>query len=299
MVMFLDEAEVRKLLEWKPLITAMETALVAFSAGRVIQPVRNMLTIEEGKRYLGIMPAVAENAMGLKLVCFYPGNAGTSVPTHTAMILLFRPETGEPLAVLDGRLITEMRTAAVSAAVTNRLAAPDSRVLALLGSGVQAKAHLQAIREVRPIREVRVWSQTPEHAKRFADANGATATDAETAVRGADIVVTATNAREPVLRGVWLKRGAHVNTVGSPRPTWREVDDETMANILIVDSREAVLKESGDVILSKAEIFAEAGEILGGTKLPPIGQTTIFKSVGIAIEDLAAARLVFNRAYAA
>jgi len=296
MVMFLDEAEVRKLLEWKPLITAMETALVAFSAGRVIQPVRNMLTIEEGKRYLGIMPAVAENAMGLKLVCFYPGNAGTSVPTHTAMILLFRPETGEPLAVLDGRLITEMRTAAVSAAVTNRLAAPDSRVLALLGSGVQAKAHLQAIREVRPIREVRVWSQTPEHAKRFADANGATATDAETAVRGADIVVTATNAREPVLRGVWLKRGAHVNTVGSPRPTWREVDDETMANILIVDSREAVLKESGDVILSKAEIFAEAGEILGGTKLPPIGQTTIFKSVGIAIEDLAAAQLVFNGA---
>ena len=296
MMMFLDEAEVRKLLEWKPLITAMETALVAFSAGRVIQPVRNMLTIEEGKRYLGIMPAVAENAMGLKLVCFYPGNAGTSVPTHTAMILLFRPETGEPLAVLDGRLITEMRTAAVSAAVTNRLAAPDSRVLALLGSGVQAKAHLQAIREVRPIREVRVWSQTPEHAKRFADANGATATDAETAVRGADIVVTATNAREPVLRGVWLKRGAHVNTVGSPRPTWREVDDETMANILIVDSREAVLKESGDVILSKAEIFAEAGEILGGTKLPPIGQTTIFKSVGIAIEDLAAAQLVFNSA---
>jgi thiomorpholine-carboxylate dehydrogenase len=296
MVMFLGEAEVRKLLDWKPLIAAMESALVAFSAGRVIQPVRNMLTIEEGKRYLGIMPAIAEDAMGLKLVCFYPGNAGTSVPTHTALILLFRPETGEPLAVLDGRLITEMRTAAVSAAVTHRLAAPDSRVLALLGSGVQAKAHLEAIREVRPIREVRVWSKTPEHAKSFADAHGAIATDAESAVRGADIVVTATNAREPVLRGAWLKRGAHVNTVGSPRPTWREVDDETMANILIVDSREAVLKESGDVILSKAEIFAEAGEILGGTKSPPIGQTTIFKSVGIAIEDLAAAQLVFNGA---
>lgn len=274
----------------------METALIAFSAGRVIQPVRNMLTIEEGKRYLGIMPAVADDAMGLKLVCFYPGNAGTSVPTHTAIILLFRPETGEPLAVLDGRLITEMRTAAVSAAVTNRLAAPESQVLALLGSGVQAKAHLEAIREVRRIREVRVWSQTPEHAKDFADANGATATDAENAVRGADIVVTATNAREPVLKGAWLKHGAHVNTVGSPRPTWREVDDETMANTIIVDSREAVLKESGDVILSKAEIFAESGDILGGTEAPPVGQTTIFKSVGIAIEDLAAAQLVFSRA---
>lgn len=296
MVMFLDEAEVRKFLDWGPLISAMETALTAFSAGRVIQPVRNLLTIEEGKRYLGIMPAVAEDAMGLKLVCFYPGNAGTSVPTHTAMILLFRPETGEPLAVMDGRLITEMRTAAVSAAVTNRLAAADSRVLALLGSGVQAKAHLEAIREVRPIQEVRVWSQTPEHAKRFADANGAIATDAESAVRDADIIVTATNAREPVLKGAWLKRGAHVNTVGSPRPTWREIDDEAMANLLVVDSREAVLKESGDVILSKAEIFAEAGEILGGTKSTPAGQTTIFKSVGIAIEDLAAARLVFQGA---
>ena len=173
--------------------------------------------------------------MGLKLVCFYPGNAGTSVPTHTAMILLFRPETGEPLAVMDGRLITEMRTAAVSAAVTKRLAAADSRVLALLGSGVQAKAHLEAIRRVRPIQEVRVWSQTPEHAKRFADANGAIATDAESAVRDADIIVTATNAREPVLKGAWLKRGAHVNTVGSPRPTWREVDDEVMSNVLVVD----------------------------------------------------------------
>jgi thiomorpholine-carboxylate dehydrogenase len=212
------------------------------------------------------------------------------------MILLFRPETGEPLAVLDGRLITEMRTAAVSAAVTNRLAAPNSRVLALLGSGVQAKAHLEAIREVRPIREVRVWSQTPERAKAFANAHGATATDAESAVRGADIVVTATNAREPVLKGAWLKLGTHVNTVGSPRPTWREVDNETMANTVIVDSREAVLKESGDVILSRAEIFAEAGEIFAGTKSAPIGQTTIFKSVGIAIEDLAAAQLVFNSA---
>jgi ornithine cyclodeaminase/alanine dehydrogenase-like protein (mu-crystallin family) len=296
MVMFLGEAEVRRLLDWGPLISAMEAALTAFSAGRVMQPVRTMLTIEEGKRYLGIMPAVAEGAMGLKVVCFYPGNAGTPVPTHTAMILLFRPETGEPIAVVDGRLITEMRTAAVSAAVTNRLAAGDSRVLALLGSGVQAKAHLEAIRHVRPIQEVRVWSQTPEHAKSFADANGAIATDAESAVRDADIIVTATNAREPVLKGAWLKPGAHVNAVGSPRPTWRELDDEAMANVLVVDSREAVLKESGDVILSKAEIFAEAGEILGGTKSTPIDRTTVFKSVGIAIEDLAAARLVIQAA---
>src|SRR5947199_467457 len=145
MVMFLDEARVAALLSWERLIPAMEQALAEFSQGRVLQPVRQMLTIEEEKRYLGIMPAVAQEAMGVKLVSFYPGNAGTDIPTHLAMILLFRPDTGEPLAVLDGRLITEMRTAAVSAAVTKRLASPDAHVLALLGSGVQAKAHLEAL----------------------------------------------------------------------------------------------------------------------------------------------------------
>src|SRR5207253_9230516 len=142
---YLDEASVRAVLRWDPLIAAMEAALAAFSSGQVIQPVRNMLTIEEGKRYLGIMPAVTPDAMGLKLVSFYPGNAGTGVPTHLALILLFRADTGEPLAVMDGRLITEMRTAAVSAAATKYLAAADSRVLALIGSGVQAAAHLEAL----------------------------------------------------------------------------------------------------------------------------------------------------------
>jgi ornithine cyclodeaminase/alanine dehydrogenase-like protein (mu-crystallin family) len=294
MVAFLDEAEVRALLRWDDLIVAMEKALVAFSSGAVLQPVRNMLTIEEGKRYLGIMPAVGKDAMGLKLVSFYPGNAGTDVPTHMAMVLLFRPETGEPLAVMDGRLITEMRTAAVSAAVTRRLALSESRVLALLGSGVQAKAHLEALAHVRDFDEVRVWSRTPEHAKRFAEEHGAQAMDAESAVRGADVVVTATNALQPVLSGEWLKPGAHVNAVGSPRPTWRELDDRAMANLIVVDSREAAMKESGDVILSKARIHAEAGEIFAGTVTAPASETTVFKSVGIAIEDVATAKLVFD-----
>jgi thiomorpholine-carboxylate dehydrogenase len=295
MVMHLDEADVRAALRWDELIVAMEEALAAFSAGRVLQPVRNMLTIEEGKRYLGIMPAVAEEAMGAKLVSFYPGNAGTSVPTHMAMVLLFSTETGEPLAVMDGRLVTEMRTAAVSAAVTRRLASPDSRVLAILGSGVQAKAHLEVLRELYPFDDVRVWSPTPEHARRFAEEHGVTAMDAESAVRGADVVVTATNAEEPVLKGAWLKPGAHVNAVGSPRPTWRELDDAVMRNCLIVDSREAALTESGDVILSKAAIYAEAGEIFAGTKPSPAAETTVFKSVGLAVEDIAAAKLVFDR----
>ncbi len=296
MVMHLDEEAVRAMLRWDPLIARMEAALTALSQGRVIQPVRNVITIEEGKRYLAVMPAVAEDAMGLKAVSFYPGNAGRALPTHLAMILLFRPDTGEPLAVMDGRLITEMRTAAVSAAVTRYLASPDSRVLALLGSGVQAKAHLEALSRVRRFDEVRVWSRTPEHAERFAREHGARAMDAESAVRGADVIVTATNALEPILKGAWLKRGAHVNAVGSPRPTWRELDDDAMANLLVVDSREAALKESGDVILSKAKIYAEAGEIFDGSKTPSASETTVFKSLGLAIEDVAAARLVYEAA---
>ena len=296
MVIYLDEQRVRDLLHWDRLIAAMETALTAFSLGRVLQPVRNMLTIEEGKRYLGIMPAVADDAMGAKLVSFYPGNAGTGVATHLAMILLFRPDTGEPLAVMDGRQITEMRTAAVSAAVTKYLAPPDSRVLALLGSGAQAHAHLKALSRVRRFEEIRVWSRTLSHAERFAEQHGAKAMTIEAAVRGADVIVTATNAVEPILKGAWLKPGAHVNAVGSPRPSWRELDDAAMASTLVVDSREAVLKESGDVILSKARIYAEAGEIFAGTKEAPVAATTVFKSVGIAIEDIATAKLVYDAA---
>ncbi len=294
MVMHLDEAAIRPVLHWDPLIAAMEAALAAFSLGHVVQPVRNMLTIEEGRRYLGIMPAVAEDAMGLKAVSFYPGNAGTGLPTHMALVLLFRPETGEPLAVMDGRLITEMRTAAVSAAATRCLAAPASHVLALLGSGVQAQAHLEALRHVRPFDEVRVWSRTPEHARRFAARHGAMPMDVERAVRGADVVVTATNAIEPILKGEWLKPGAHVNAVGSPRPGWRELDDRAMANVVVVDSRDAVLQESGDVILSGASIYAELGEIFAGLKPAPVAQTTVFKSVGLAVEDIAAAKLVYD-----
>jgi len=295
-IRFFDEEAVRAVLRWDELVAAMESALAAFSSGLVLQPLRTMLTIEEDKRYLGIMPVVSDDAMGLKLVSFYPANAGTAIPTHMAIVLLFRPDTGEPLALMDGRLITEMRTAAVSAAVTMRLAPPGARVLAILGSGVQATAHLEALRHVRRFEEVRIWSPTAEHAKRFGEEHGAyVAADAEAAVRGADVVVVATMAQEPVLHGDWLKAGAHVNAVGAPRPTWRELDDAVMRNVLVVDSREAVLKESGDVILSGAAIYAEAGEIFSGAKPAPAGETTVFKSVGIAVEDLVTARLVYDR----
>ncbi len=295
-MIYLDEDQVRHLLRWEELIPAMEQALAQFSLGNVVQPVRSVLTVEEGKRYFGIMPAVAPDVMGLKAVSFYPANEGGTVPTHQAIVLLFRTDNGEPLAVIDGRLITEMRTAAVSAAITKYLMPAQSRVLALLGSGVQADSHLAALSSIHQFEEVRVWSRTAEHAAQFARRHRAVAMEAETAVRGADVVVVATSSQEPVLRGAWLKKGAHVNAVGANRPTWRELDDDAMHNVVVVDSRAAVLQESGDVILSSANIYAEIGEIFAGTKPPRAADTTIFKSLGIATEDIAAARLVYEAA---
>lgn len=297
MLDYLDETRVRAALDWDALIDAMERALGDFSAGRVLQPVRSMLTIEEGRRYLGVMPAAAETAMGLKLVSFYPANAELGVPTHHAMILLMRPDTGEPLAAMDGTLITEMRTAAVSAAVTRRVAHPAARVLALVGGGVQAGAHLGALRRVRAFEETRIWSRTPEHAARFAAEHGAIAKpDVRSAVEDADVIVVATSSQTPVLHGAWVKPGAHVNAVGACRPNWRELDDALMRSCaLIVNSREAAQSESGDVILSGASIHAEAGEIFSGAKAAPNGPTTVFKSLGLAVEDIAAAQLVVDR----
>jgi thiomorpholine-carboxylate dehydrogenase len=297
-MLHLAEADVAALLTYERLIPAMEAALAAFSRGEVIQPLRNMIAIEEGKRYLGVMPAVAAKAMGAKLVSFYPGNAAAGIDTHFATILLFETPHGRPLAVMDGRLITEMRTAAVSAAVTKRLARPGAHSLALLGAGVQAKAHLDALRAILPLDDIRVWSRTPERAREFAKAHGARAMEAEAAVRGADVVVTATHATEPILLGRWLAEGAHVNAIGAPRPDWRELDDDVMRHLLVVDSREAALKESGDVILSGATIFAEAGELFCGAKTAPAQETTVFKSVGLAIEDIASAELVYELAMA-
>ena len=241
-MIYLDEARVRARLHWDPLIAAMERALAAFSSGRVGQPVRTVLAVEENRRYFGIMPAVSDDVMGAKLVSFYPGNEGTEFPTHNGLIVLFDTRTGEPLAAMDGRLITEMRTAAVSAAATKHLMPEGSRVLAVLGSGVQAHSHLDALARVADFSEIRVWSRTPEHAQRFARQRGAIAMDAEPAVRNADVVVVATSSREPVLRGAWLKPGAHVNAVGANRHDWRELDDDAMSATVLVDSRAAAAK---------------------------------------------------------
>lgn len=296
MTLTLDEEQVAEVLRMEDLIEEMETAMIAFSSGEVTQPVRNLMPVAPHGGYFGPMPAISPHGMGIKLVTFYPGNAARGIHTHHALILLFAPETGEPLAIMDGRLITEMRTAAVSAVATRVLARPDAAVLAILGSGTQAKSHVEAMRCVRDFGEVRVWSRDPAHAERFAAEHGAVAMAAEEAVRDADVVVTATSAQTPVLRGVWLKDGAHVNAVGAPIPTWRELDDDVMRRCtVVVDSREACLKESGDVILSKAPIHAEIGEVLAGKASVPDGATTLFKSVGIATEDVFAARLVYEK----
>jgi len=296
--LFLDEEQVRKHLRMEDLIPAMEKALIDFSAGRVTQPVRSVIKVEVAAAtgFLGLMPALTPDGLGLKAVTFYPSNAEREIPTHMATIFLVDPETGTPLAIMDGRLITEMRTAAVSAAATKLLAPKDAKILAILGSGVQAHSHFEALKLVRHFEEIRAWSPTQEHAERFAKEIGATAMLAENAVRGADVVVTATNSKTPVLKGSWLKPGCHVNAIGACRPDWRELDDDAMSNVVFVDSHEGAMKESGDVILSGAKIYAELGEALAGKVPPRATETTIFKSLGMAVEDIAAAMLVYRAA---
>jgi ornithine cyclodeaminase/alanine dehydrogenase-like protein (mu-crystallin family) len=291
---FLSEQQVRQHLRMADLIPVMERALIDFSAGRVTQPVRSVIKVDPPGGFLGLMPASTPEGLGLKAVTFYPSNAERGIPTHMATIFLVDSETGTPLAIMDGRLITEMRTAAVSAAATKLLAAPESKVLAILGSGVQARSHAEALRLVRNFEEVRAWSPTREHAKQFAEEIGATAVSAEEAVRGADVVVTVTNSKTPVLKGSWLKSGCHVNAVGACRPDWRELDDEAMTNVIFVDSREGAMKESGDVILSGGKIYAELGEALANKIPARLNETTIFKSLGMAVEDIAAAMLVYR-----
>src|SRR5438034_8612769 len=182
--LYLNEEQVRKHLRMAELIPAMEKALIDFSAGKVTQPVRSVISVDPPGGFLGLMPALTPDGLGLKAVTFYPKNVERDLPTHMATISLVDPETGTPLAVMDGRLITEMRTAAVSAAATKLLAPPDARILAILGSGVQAHSHVDALRLVRQFEEIRVWSPTSEHAERFAEEVGAKSVSAESAVRG-------------------------------------------------------------------------------------------------------------------
>lgn len=299
---FFDEAGVRARLRMPELIEAMERALVEFSAGRIRQPVRTVLEFGEEPSMFGLMPCYVPSlpAVGAKLVTVSPGNASRGIDTHQATVVILNPITGAPEAILDGRYITETRTAAVSAVSARQLARRDAQVLGILGSGVQARSHVEALRLVRAFREVRAWSPKAAHLQRFADETGARAMEsAEAVVRGADVVVTVTASPTPVVRDEWVGEGTHLIAVGSCRPTQRELDPALVARArLVVDSRAAALQEAGDVVMGIAEgrwtadhIAAELGEL-------PVRQNdreiTVFKSLGLAVEDLFAAHLVLT-----
>jgi ornithine cyclodeaminase len=300
MTRYLDDAAVRRLLRMEDLLAGMPKVLMDLSAGKVVQPLRSVMEVPGAQGMLFLKPSVIEGALATKLITLMPGNAARGLPTLLATVVLMDPATGEPLAVMDGAWITALRTAAASAVAADALAPPGPKVVAMLGSGVLARSHATALRAVRPVTQIRIWSRDPANVARCAaDVGGVACASAEAAVRGADIVCTVTNASEPVLRGAWLKPGAFVAAVGAPRPAWRELDDDAMRNVIVADSREAAQQESGDVILSGAQVHAELGEILAGTKpRPAAGATVVFKSLGQAVEDAFAARLVYDAALA-
>jgi thiomorpholine-carboxylate dehydrogenase len=298
MTVHLDDADVRGLLRLEPLIAGMREALIDLSAGRVVQPLRSVMEIPSEQGLLFLKPVLTRDVLATKLITLVPGNPQRGLPTLLATIVLMDATTGRTLAVMDGTWITALRTAAVSAVAVDCLTSRGSKVVAMLGSGALARTHALALRAVRPISEIRIWSRNRDNVERCAsEVAGIAKSTAEDAVRGADIVCTVTNASEPVLKGAWLKPGACVAAIGAPRPTWRELDDEVMNNVLIVDSYEAAAQESGDVIGSGAKVTAEIGEILAGTRpRPAAGSTLVFKALGQAVEDAVAARLVYEAA---
>ncbi|HWC99665.1 MAG TPA: ornithine cyclodeaminase family protein [Candidatus Sulfopaludibacter sp.] len=307
MPLWLNEADIRACLTMPAVMTAMEAALAAFSGGRVDQPVRTSFDLRE-RSFVALMPAY-DSELGLlatKLVSVIPENAGRGLPTHLASISLVDGVTGELLAVMDGRLITEMRTAAVSALSVKLLARRDAAVLAILGSGVQARSHVQAL---PGFEDVRAWSPNAHHLAEFSEETGVRAAEsAEAAVRDADVVVLATNSVTPVLADEWVKYGAHVISLGAARVTQREIAPELLERArLVVDSREAALAESGDIVqairegrIRPEDASLELGEVVVGR----LGRrseedVTLFKSLGLAVEDLATAALAYRAARAA
>lgn len=316
-IRLLNQAEVTRLLPMAECIEVMDAALRTLALGGAVLPLRTVLRIPGGANLFGVMPAHLNDppALGLKAIGVFPSNEATDLDSHQGVVMLFAPATGEPLAILDASSITAIRTAAVSAVATRALSRPDAGNLAILGSGVQARSHLQAMAAVRRLHRVRAWSPNRERLQRFAawarsDAGIAVETppDAAATVRGADLVCTVTSSREPVVSSAWVDNGAHLNAVGSSIPTARELDSDTMARgRLVVDRRESALNEAGDFLIPRREgrfadthIVGDLGEVLLGrvTGRAAGDDVTIFKSLGLAIEDLAAASHVLSRAEA-
>ncbi len=310
MAIWLSEADGRALVSMQDLIEAMEGAVAAFSAGRVNQPVRTVLEAQGG--FFGSMPAYVSSpaAMGAKLVTVFHENLRKGLPSHLATIVLLNPSTGALLAIMDGRFITEARTAAVSAVAARLLARQDASTLAIIGAGVQARSHLEALSLVRKFSDIRCWSPTASNVAKFVSESSAfpvrAATTAESAVRDADVIALVTASPSPVIANTWVKPGACVISVGACRPNQREIDPELVARgRLVVDSRAAALKESGDVVqgiregrFAEDHIAAELGAVVANPKLgrSSADEVTIFKSLGMAVEDVAAADLAYRRA---
>ena len=287
-------------------IELMEETLVALARDELYQPLRSVVRPPGADGFMGLMPAHRggeKPAFGLKVVCIFPGNPARGLDAHQGAVVLFDGETGEVRAIANASAITAIRTAAVSAVATRALAREDARTLAILGAGVQAKSHLEAMQVLREWERIVVWSRTREHAEQLGVDVADTAVEA---LRDADVVCTTTTAREPVVRRSWLKQGAHVNAVGSSIATTRELDTGTMADAaLFVDRRESTLNEAGDYLFAAGEgaigpdqIRAELGEVLAGSgegRRSP-DELTVFKSLGLAVEDLACAQFLLQRA---
>jgi ornithine cyclodeaminase len=308
-VLILSEHDVERLLTMRECIGVMEEALSALARGEVHNPLRSMIRGEGAKGILGLMPSYRGGAQphyGLKEVCVFPGNAAIGLDTHLGGVLLHSGETGQLLAVMNASAITAIRTAAVSAVATKLLAREDARTLAIIGAGVQARTHLEAIPLVRNINDVRIVSRTPAKAAALAGKGARIVASVEEAVRGADIIVTATSAREPILKREWLADGVHINAVGSSIAVARELDSASVAAAsLFVDRRESTINEAGDYLFALREgaitdghIRAEIGDILIGKAKGRSSddEITLFKSLGLAVEDLASAQFLFEKA---
>ena len=314
-MLVIDQATVESLLSMEQCISLMSDAFAAYGKGEVVLPLRPLLRLPSGRGLLGMMPAYVETppALGIKLITVFHSNHGTDFDSHQGAVLLFEAEHGALVAIMDASSITAIRTGAVSGLATKLLAKADAADLCILGAGVQARTHLDAMRLVRPIERVRVWSRSAERARRFCLAAtrrcGITVepvSDPRDGAAGADIICTVTASSEPVLRGEWITPGTHINAVGACTPAARELDAAAVRGAsLFVDSRESVLHESGDFLLAKREgavddthIRAELGDVVLGRAPGRVfdDEITLFKSLGLAVEDVVAAHFVHARA---
>ncbi|MGZ9256341.1 MAG: ornithine cyclodeaminase family protein [Candidatus Binatia bacterium] len=313
----MSEKQVKSLIDLDELIGALEQAHIQYSTGKAVMPVRLVVPLPHIRGRITSMPGYLneDKALGMKVVTYFQDNPTQNLPAILATIMLFSSDTGKMIAAMDGGYITAIRTACASALATRTLANPDTPVLGILGAGVQARAHIQALTRVRQLSLIKLYSPSGKSARSIKqDLEKPCAIpievvdSAQAAVRDSDLLVTVTTAKEPIVHAEWLKPGVHINAVGSHRPDLREIDGATLKRAkVVVDSREAVMAECGDILLAlkeqsigAAEIHGEIGEVLAGAKTgrSSPSEVTLYKSVGIAIQDVAAAQMVYRKALA-